>query len=138
MMPIPSILGLFDRRKVRLLNGFAMQGCLPENSGIITIVHKPASNSKITMLQVGFPDELLRRSTPYRAAALDNVMPVTDAGEISDVLVDHEDRLPARLQHGQAVPDFLADQRRQTLGRLVEDQQSGIGHQRTADREHLL
>src|SRR5215813_3497790 len=93
---------------------------------------KTGSNSEIAVLQVGFRDQLLRGSTPYRAAALDNVMPVTDSGEIPDVLVDYQDRLPARFQHGQAVPDFLADQRGQPLGRLIQNQQPRIGHQRAA------
>ncbi len=32
----------------------------------------------------------------------------------------------------------VRDQRRQTLGRLVEDQQARIGQQRAADGQHLL
>ena len=31
-----------------------------------------------------------------------------------------------------------ADQRGQAFGRLIEDQQARVGHQRTADRQHLL
>ena len=34
--------------------------------------------------------------------------------------------------------DLGPDQRRQALGRLVEDQEPGVGHQGTADRQHLL
>ena len=45
---------------------------------------------------------------------------------------------PARLEPRQALPDLGADQRRQAFGRLVEDQQPRIGHQRAADRQHLL
>src|SRR2546428_7284547 len=37
------------------------------------------------------------------------------------VLVDHQDRLAGRLQRGEASPDLLAHQRREPLGRLVED-----------------
>ena len=45
---------------------------------------------------------------------------------------------PLCLEPRQAAPDLGADQRRQALGRLVEDQQPRIGHQRAADRQHLL
>ena len=45
---------------------------------------------------------------------------------------------PSLLQRGEATPDLGAHQRRQALGRLVEDQQARIGHERAADREHLL
>src|SRR5256886_8952611 len=43
-----------------------------------------------------------------------------------------------RLQRGEASPDLLAHQRREPLGRLVEDEQVRIGHERPADGEHLL
>ena len=42
-------------------------------------------------------------------------------GEMVDIFVDHQDRLPAAFQHRQTVPDLLADQRREPLGRLVQD-----------------
>ena len=45
---------------------------------------------------------------------------------------------PAARSASQAAPDFVADQRRQAFGRLVEDEQPRIGHQRAADRQHLL
>ena len=35
-------------------------------------------------------------------------------------------------------PDFLADDRGEALGRLVEDEEAGVGHQGAADGEHLL
>ena len=45
---------------------------------------------------------------------------------------------PARLEPRQAAPDLGADQRRQPFGRLVEDEQARVGHQRAADGQHLL
>ena len=60
------------------------------------------------------------------------------ADQRAHVLVDHQDRLALALQPVEARPDLVADQRRQPLGRLVEDQQLGVGHQRPADRQHLL
>ena len=35
-------------------------------------------------------------------------------------------------------PDLARDQRRESFGRLVENQQVGIGQERAADRQHLL
>jgi hypothetical protein len=64
------------------------------------------SDTEIAVLKFGFRDELLRSSAPYRTAALDNVMSVTDRGQVLDILVDHKDRLSARLQHRQAIPDL--------------------------------
>ena len=55
-----------------------------------------------------------------------------------DVLVDEQDRQPARLEPLETAPDLHADERRQPLGGLVEDEQRGIGHQRAADGQHLL
>ena len=65
-------------------------------------------------------------------------MPVGDPRQRADVLVNHQDRLPGLFQTRQTLPDFFADERRKTLGRLIENEQSGIGHQRAADGEHLL
>ena len=65
-------------------------------------------------------------------------MAVGDRDQRLDILVDHQDRLAGLLQPRQALPDFLPDQRRQTFGRLVENEQPRIGHQRAADRQHLL
>jgi hypothetical protein len=63
---------------------------------------------------------------------------IGNAGKRRHVLVDHQDGLPGRLEPAQALPDFSADQRRETFGRFVEDQQPWICHQRAADRQHLL
>src|SRR5258708_1193076 len=63
---------------------------------------------------------------------------VGDRDQTLHVLVDHQDRLAGRLQRGEASPDLLAHQRREPLGRLVEDEEVRIGHERPADGEHLL
>src|SRR5258708_31731009 len=59
--------------------------------------HAAISNPEIAMLQIGLGDQRFRRSAPHRVAALDDVMPVGDAREILDVLVDHQHRLASRL-----------------------------------------
>src|SRR5271155_5309237 len=63
------------------------------------VLRLTVSNSEITVLQIGFGHQLLRGSAPHAAAALDQVMPVADTREMSDILVDHQDRLPLRFQH---------------------------------------
>ena len=39
---------------------------------------------------------------------------------------------------GERAPDLFANERRQSFGGLVEEQQPRVGHQGAADREHLL
>src|SRR5450755_1215474 len=80
------------------------------------------SNPEIAVLQLGLGDQLLRRPAPYGASTLDDGVAIADPREMPDILVDHQNRLPARLQQRQAIPDLLADQRRQPLGGLVQDQ----------------
>ena len=65
-------------------------------------------------------------------------MPVGERDQALHVLVDHQDRLAGRTQRREAAPDLFAHQRREALGRFVEDQQARLGHQRAADRQHLL
>ena len=45
---------------------------------------------------------------------------------------------PSRLSAASRSQISCADQRRQPLGGLVQDQQLGVGHQGAADRQHLL
>ena len=64
------------------------------------------------------------------------------------VLRDVDDQQPAAVRPGHLLPgpgdgaerpqQFLDDDRRQPLGRLVEQQNLGIEGQRAADRQHLL
>jgi hypothetical protein len=45
---------------------------------------------------------------------------------------------PSAFSVRMAGPDVLADHRGKPFGRLVEDEQARIGHQRPADGQHLL
>jgi hypothetical protein len=63
---------------------------------------------------------------------------IGDPHERIDMLVDQQDRLPLALERVEAGPDLGADARRKPLGRLVQDKELGIGHERAADGEHLL
>src|SRR5271165_7543693 len=46
-------------------------------------------------------------------------MPVGNAGERLEILVDQDKRKPHRLESAQPRPDFLTDQRRQSLGGIL-------------------
>src|SRR5215813_6583654 len=65
-------------------------------------------------------------------------MAVAQTQQGIDILVDDKDRQSIALERREPAPNFLADQWRQALGGLVEQQQLRIGHQRAADRQHLL
>jgi len=82
--------------------------------------------------------EFGRRSAPHHAALLDEGVAVAQRDQPFDVLVDHQHGLAGGAQRGEALPDLLAHQRCQPLGRFVEDQQAWVGHQRPTDGEHLL
>ena len=58
-------------------------------------------------------------------------------GEVG-VLLDDEDRGSAALERGEDLEDHRHDLRRKPGARFVEHQQLRFGHQRAADREHLL
>src|SRR5580704_19720120 len=60
---------------------------------------RPRSHPEISVLQIRLGDQLGRRAAPHRPSAFDDVVTVGDAGEVFDVLVDHQNRLAARLQH---------------------------------------
>ena len=56
-----------------------------------------------------------------------------------DVLLDQDEGAGAFFGHaGDGGGELVDDDRRQTLHRLVEQQQRRIGHQRARDRQHLL
>ena len=54
------------------------------------------------------------------------------------IAVDDQRGHAGRANVADDSPDFTQDQRRQSFGRFVEDQEVRIGGQRAADREHLL
>src|SRR5437762_3995755 len=90
----------------------------------IARLYRPAEiklNAQILMLNLRRRRQLRRGAGPHHPAPLDQIMPVGDAGERRDVLVDHEDRLAGGLEPRQALPDLGANERRQAFGRLIED-----------------
>src|SRR5215510_13046036 len=97
-----------------------------------------ALHAEIAMLHVRNRRERRRGAVPDHPATLDQVMAIGDANQRVDILVDHQDRQALRLEPGEALPDLSADERRQAFGRLVENEQPRVGHQRPADHQHLL
>jgi hypothetical protein len=55
----------------------------------------------------------------------------------AEILVDHHGGSAFAANDAKRFPDILCHQRRETFGRLVDQDQIGIGH-RAPDGEHLL
>src|SRR4029077_9035432 len=55
-----------------------------------------------------------------------------------EILLDQENGESLRLEHSDRASDLLDDDRGQSFGRLVEQQQPRAGAQDAADRQHLL
>ena len=72
------------------------------------------------------------------AAVVHHVMAVRHGCREAEVLLDEKNGKPLRLELRDRAPDLLDDHRRETLGRLVEQQQARARTQDTADRQHLL
>src|ERR1043166_1962225 len=67
--------------------------------------------------------ERVRVALPDDPAFLQNEVAVGETQQGIDGLVDHQDGEAVALEGGEAIPDLLADQGRQTLRGLVEHQQ---------------
>src|SRR5215207_3309415 len=96
------------------------------------------SNVQIAVFDGRVAAQLGARAGPDDAALLDDHVPVGEARQGVDVLVDDDDRLALALEALQAGPDLGPDERRQALRRLVEDEELRVRHQGPADRQHLL
>src|SRR4030095_11095336 len=88
--------------------------------------------------QLGLGFHLFAASFKNDPAFDENHVAIGERRERREVFVN-DDRGDAGLAHRfNDSPDFTGDERRQAFSRLVKDQQCGIGHERSADREHLL
>src|SRR5262245_60445860 len=108
------------------------------NERSIQLTPRSLSYAEVSVLNVRAEPELGGGTAPDDSPLLEDVVRVRDARERRHVLVDQQDRLPSRLERLDAAPDLRAHERRQPLGRLVQNEQARIRHQRAADREHLL
>jgi hypothetical protein len=57
------------------------------------------------MLEIGLCQRLLRSSAPHGATARDDVVPVTNACKLLDILVDDQNRPSARLRSSRGYFD---------------------------------
>ncbi len=71
-------------------------------------------------------------------AVLDHIMAVRQRRGKAKVLLHQEDGEALLLQRADEGADLLHDDRGQTLGRLVQQQELGAGPEDAADGEHLL
>src|SRR5579871_4026382 len=72
------------------------------------------------------------------AAILHDIVAVGKSSGEMEILLDQQDREALLLESADGVSDLLDDDRRETLGWFVEQQQTRPGAQDTADRQHLL
>src|SRR6266849_7107927 len=78
------------------------------------------------------------RKLVHDLSVLHDVIAVRDGrGEVK-ILLDQENGEALRLERADGLADLLDDDRRETLGRLVEQQEPGAGAQDAGDRQHLL
>src|SRR3990172_3206818 len=69
---------------------------------------------------------------------VDHVSPVRDLRAEMQVLLGEQDRHPLRADPDDHVGQKRHDQRRESLRRLVEEEQVGVRHEGACDGEHLL
>src|SRR5262245_2847806 len=78
-----------------------------------------------------------RPAEPYRAL-FQHVDAVGESQREVDVLLGQQDRQASALEQRDLLLKMVDDQWRQPLGRLVEQQQLGVAHERACDGQHLL
>src|SRR5665213_497226 len=99
---------------------------------------RSGSHAKIPVKLGGVRRELRVGNHIDNPPVLHDVMAIGNQCGETEILLDQQDREPARLEPGDRMPDLLDDHWRQSLGRLVEQQQPRAGAQDAADGEHLL
>src|SRR5580700_9246483 len=97
------------------------------------LLYPKVSVQLVEMLrQIGIDDHV--DDTPV----LDDVMPVRDGRGKPEILLDQQNREALSLQRANNRADLLHNDRRQPLGRLVEQQKTCPGAQDAANGQHLL
>src|SRR6516164_1801377 len=100
------------------------------------------TRSQLSRSEVGGRDRLARerrgRAGERDAALLQAIDVVCRLERLHDVLLDDDERTAFGDDRGQAGIDLAHHDRRETETDLVAEQKFRVGHQRAADRDHLL
>src|SRR4051812_17254775 len=98
-----------------------------------------AAAAQVEFLDVLVVDEALSRAVEYHLATLNDVAVVSCPQRHVGVLLDQEDGDPeVTVKAADDAEDLPHQQRRQSHGGLVHQDQARLCHQRAADRQHLL
>src|SRR6266511_2361682 len=95
-------------------------------------------DAEIGLLDLVVLLQLLRVVRERDRAGLEHVASVGDVEGHQGVLLDEEDRRPLRVDLADDLEDPLDEDRREPHRRLVQQEELRVGHQRAADRHHLL
>src|SRR5437773_3718304 len=95
-------------------------------------------NPKIFVQLFHIRIELRIRDHVDDTTVLEHVVPVGNRRCEAEILLDQQNRETLAFEPRDRASDLLDDHRRQTFGRLVQQQQPRAGAQYPADREHLL
>ena len=99
---------------------------------------RPRVAAQVQRLDLLVVAELVGGSRQGHRAVLEHVGVVGDRQRHRRVLLDQEHGRAAGVDLDDHVSNPLDDQRGQSEGRFVEKEEVGLGHQRSADRQHLL
>src|SRR5688572_28485540 len=94
--------------------------------------------SEMLFEQLLFVPQRGRVAMPDDFALLDDVVLMRDPEQVLDVLVYDQEGQPRFAQVVETAPNLRAHQWRKAFGRLIQDEQLRIGHERPADGNHLL
>src|SRR5262249_35669653 len=93
---------------------------------------------EVRAAHVGVGEDVRARSLPHDPAVLEHIGAVSQAQRRSDVLLDQEDADAGSTDLAQYREHRLDDARREPERGLVEHEETRPGHERAADRDHLL
>src|SRR5262245_27190194 len=122
---------------VRLISRF-MRGILLVEACLFEARASACSDSEISVQLVDVGLQLGIGEPVDDAAIFHHVMAVRNRRGKAKVLLDQQDGEPLLLEGSDRPADLLDNDRREPLGRLIEEEQPRARAQDAADREHLL
>src|SRR5215470_15028342 len=105
---------------------------------LLKCAYSKHSHAEITVQLVDVGLELRVGQLVDDAALFHHVVAIRNRGGKAKVLLDQQNGEALLLEGAERAADLLNDDRREPLGRLVEQEQPRAGAQDAADREHLL